>query len=145
MHPSSLIQTKSTKGIPNRKFQPLASHHVREGQPLMLAQVPLELDIDTPGMFNAIAFWFELQLDEATSLSTSPYTDKVFMPPGRLRIFSACTAHRLRRCCHCCLPIGSIVRPYVQGMLMNRAPPLLPSQCQRSPVWALLCPYIVKL
>lgn len=33
----------------------------------------LEFDIQQPGLFNAVAFWFELQLDEVTQLSTNPY------------------------------------------------------------------------
>ncbi len=28
------------------------------------------------GVFNAVAMWFELHLDEETQLSTSPYLDK---------------------------------------------------------------------
>ena len=31
----------------------------------------------TAGVWNAVAFWFDLQLDEETSLSTSPYSAKV--------------------------------------------------------------------
>jgi hypothetical protein len=37
------------------------------------AEQQLHLSIDTPGVLNAVAFWFELQLDEQTSLSSSPY------------------------------------------------------------------------
>ncbi len=33
--------------------------------------------IHTAGVWNAVAFWFDLQLDEETSLSTSPYSAKV--------------------------------------------------------------------
>ena len=43
----------------------------------VLLQVPLELPIDVAGICNAIAFWFELDLDAETTLSTSPYSDKV--------------------------------------------------------------------
>ena len=41
---------------------------------------PLERQIEFPltksGVFNAVAFWFELQLDEDTSYSTSPYVEQ---------------------------------------------------------------------
>ena len=40
---------------------------------LQPAQNVLEFDIDQDGVFNAIAFWFTLQLDEETELSTSPH------------------------------------------------------------------------
>ncbi|KAK3268304.1 hypothetical protein CYMTET_23176 [Cymbomonas tetramitiformis] len=36
----------------------------------------VEFDITQDGIFNAIAFWFELQIDEETTLSTSPYGKK---------------------------------------------------------------------
>ncbi|KAK9863942.1 hypothetical protein WJX84_003683 [Apatococcus fuscideae] len=39
-------------------------------------QVPVELPVDAVGICNAIAFWFELHLDEETNLSTSPYSEK---------------------------------------------------------------------
>lgn len=41
------------------------------------SEVQLLVPIHTQGVCNAIAFWFELYLDENTSLSTSPYVDKV--------------------------------------------------------------------
>lgn len=44
---------------------------------MILLQVPMELSVDVAGICNAIAFWFELHLDDETTLSTSPYTDKV--------------------------------------------------------------------
>ena len=40
------------------------------------AEMPLRLPIDHNGVWNAVAFWFELELDEESSLSTSPYADK---------------------------------------------------------------------
>jgi predicted RNA methylase len=36
----------------------------------------LPFAVDTDGVFNAMAMWFELHLDEATMLSTSPYEEK---------------------------------------------------------------------
>ena len=43
----------------------------------MTAQADLQLPITRSGKCNAIAFWFELELDEETQLSTSPYCQKV--------------------------------------------------------------------
>ncbi len=40
-------------------------------------QVCMQLPIQQSGICNAIAFWFELDLDEETQLSTSPYCKKV--------------------------------------------------------------------
>ena len=40
-------------------------------------QVQLEIPVTAAGICNAIAFWFELHLDEETHLSTSPYSHKV--------------------------------------------------------------------
>lgn len=37
------------------------------------AEVVLDLHITHAGVMNAVAMWFELQLDEETMLSTSPY------------------------------------------------------------------------
>ena len=37
------------------------------------ANVELDFDIDTDGVFNAVVFWFKLQLDDETELTTSPY------------------------------------------------------------------------
>lgn len=37
----------------------------------------MQLPIIQTGKCNAIAFWFELELDEETQLSTSPYCQKV--------------------------------------------------------------------
>jgi len=37
------------------------------------ANVTLDFEIDTDGIFNAVAFWFKLQLDDETELTTSPY------------------------------------------------------------------------
>ena len=42
-----------------------------------LVQVNLQLPVTKTGICNAIAFWFELDLDEETQLSTSPYCQKV--------------------------------------------------------------------
>jgi hypothetical protein len=33
--------------------------------------------ITAPGVWNAVAFWFELQLDENTRLNSGPYCEKV--------------------------------------------------------------------
>jgi hypothetical protein len=41
------------------------------------AAVDLTARITAPGVWNAVAFWFELQLDEETRLDSSPYCDKV--------------------------------------------------------------------
>ncbi|OUS43892.1 molecular co-chaperone STI1 [Ostreococcus tauri] len=40
---------------------------------LQPTQRALEFDIDDEGVFNAVAFWFKLQLDEETELTTSPH------------------------------------------------------------------------
>ena len=47
------------------------------------AEVPLRLLFDHEGVWNAVAFWFALELDEETRLSTSPYGDKVSSLPLR--------------------------------------------------------------
>lgn len=41
------------------------------------ATAQLNARISQPGVWNAVAFWFELQLDEEIRLDTSPYCDKV--------------------------------------------------------------------
>ena len=41
------------------------------------AAVDLMARITAPGTWNAVAFWFELQLDEETRLNSGPYCDKV--------------------------------------------------------------------
>jgi hypothetical protein len=41
------------------------------------AQALLPCTAHSRGTCNAVAFWFALQLDEETELSTSPYEDKV--------------------------------------------------------------------
>lgn len=40
------------------------------------AEAELRVSATAGGVCNAVAFWFELQLDATTSLSTSPYADK---------------------------------------------------------------------
>ena len=40
---------------------------------MLPAEVPLEVTITAAGVCNAVAFWFDLHLDEDTRLSTSPY------------------------------------------------------------------------
>lgn len=40
-------------------------------------QVQLQLPVTAAGICNAVAFWFELHLDEETHLSTSPYCQQV--------------------------------------------------------------------
>ena len=37
----------------------------------------LDLAVTAGGICNAVAFWFELHLDEETHISTSPYSEKV--------------------------------------------------------------------
>ena len=37
----------------------------------------MSVAVEVGGICNAMAFWFELQLDEEASLSSSPYVDKV--------------------------------------------------------------------
>lgn len=37
----------------------------------------LEIDITRTGKCNAMAFWFELQLDEQTAISSAPEQSKV--------------------------------------------------------------------
>ena len=59
-------------------------------------QTPLALPIQTTGVLNAIAFWFELHLDEETSLSTSPYADKV---RGCGNCFLMLSNDACRHCC----------------------------------------------
>ena len=44
-----------------------------------------------------MAFWFELQLDEETSLSTSPYAEKVsFCHEYSRRVFPDITVQKLK-------------------------------------------------
>ena len=43
------------------------------------AEAKLRVSATAAGICNAVAFWFELQLDATTSLSTSPYADKARM------------------------------------------------------------------
>ena len=43
------------------------------------AEAELRVSATAGGICNAVAFWFELQLDATTSLSTSPYADKARM------------------------------------------------------------------
>lgn len=40
------------------------------------AQAELGATATAAGVCNAVAFWFDLQLDETTTLSTSPYAAK---------------------------------------------------------------------
>ena len=40
---------------------------------LAAAQMAHDVTVHTPGVFNAIAFWFELRLDADNTLSTSPH------------------------------------------------------------------------
>ena len=47
------------------------------------AEVHLCVSATAGGVCNAVAFWFELQLDATTSLSTSPYADKARMHQPR--------------------------------------------------------------
>lgn len=57
------------------------------------AEVELCIPVHTQGVCNAIAFWFELFLDENTSLSTSPYAEKVSLP-------SSVVQGTIRHCFH---------------------------------------------
>ena len=43
------------------------------------AEAELRVSATAGGICNAVAFWFQLQLDSTTSLSTSPYADKARM------------------------------------------------------------------
>ena len=47
--------------------------------------VPLAIDITADGVCNAIAFWFDLQLDEHSQISSSPYKMKVRFITGSLK------------------------------------------------------------
>ena len=47
------------------------------------AEAELRVSATAAGICNAVAFWFELQLDATTSLSTSPYADKARMHQPR--------------------------------------------------------------
>ena len=40
--------------------------------------VPVAAAITADGMCSAVAFWFDLQLDENSQLSSSPYCNKVY-------------------------------------------------------------------
>ncbi len=60
------------------------------------AEMRLRLPISHGGIWNAVAFWFELELDEETSLSTSPYADKACSTP---RCLSIAQCQRLRILC----------------------------------------------
>ena len=44
------------------------------------AETDLRVSATADGVCNAVAFWFELQLDATTSLSTSPYAAKALVP-----------------------------------------------------------------
>ena len=46
---------------------------------MQAAETTVRLTAHTHGTCNAIAFWFNLHLDEETELHTSPYTDKVLL------------------------------------------------------------------
>lgn len=48
------------------------------------AEVALRLHVTQQGVWNAVAFWFDLQLDEENQLSTSPYSD------NKVRIRAQC-------------------------------------------------------
>jgi hypothetical protein len=69
---------------------------------MVAAEVPLRLRFDYNGVWNAIAFWFELELDEETRLSTSPYGNKVSRPPVRPSnlLSSRSHSHRTKRAAH---------------------------------------------
>lgn len=60
----------------------------------MALQACLQLAINKTGKCNAIAFWFELELDEETQLSTSPYCHKVMPSALLLKLF--CNLFALR-------------------------------------------------
>ncbi len=62
----------------------MAWHHTLVGMKSVFkkslsVQVCMQLPIQQSGICNAIAFWFELDLDEQTQLSTSPYCGKVLL------------------------------------------------------------------
>ena len=59
-------------------------------------QVCMQLPIQHSGICNAIAFWFELDLDEQTQLSTSPYCEKVLLYSiGHSQYFASLYRQRL--------------------------------------------------
>lgn len=57
--PQPVFQFDFTTPDPHTAFQPTDQQ--------------LHFEINTPGVMNAVAFWFELRLDEHTTLSSSPY------------------------------------------------------------------------
>lgn len=56
------------------------------------AEAELRVSATAGGVCNAVAFWFELQLDASTSLSTSPYAEKARMHQhhDNLRLLVVC-------------------------------------------------------
>lgn len=56
--------------------QPVFSFDFNTPDPLTAfqpAEQRLQFEVTSPGVWNAVAFWFELRLDEHTTLSSSPY------------------------------------------------------------------------
>ena len=103
------------------------------------AEMPLQLPIGHGGIWNAVAFWFELELDEETSLSTSPYADKACSTP-RMTVdrdvndMGCCASDiwrplskNMRRQCACWAPLGvrsdreTCVWRWVQGPTWQQA------------------------
>lgn len=62
------------------------------------AQQALSFDITSPGVFNAVAFWFELALDETTTLSSSPYVTRTAGPSTTWKQVRKSCMHARSRC-----------------------------------------------
>lgn len=70
------------------------------------AAAALTARISEPGIWNAVAFWFELQLDEDTRLDTSPYCDKVGSGFPIWPALQACLHCHINVCSHSQWPAG---------------------------------------
>lgn len=53
------------------------------------------------GVWNSVAFWFQLQLDEETSLDTSPYCDKVQHDVHHTQRLQGCSTRQRALCILC--------------------------------------------
>ena len=95
----------------------------------LYVQVCMQLPIQQSGICNAIAFWFELDLDEQTQLSTSPYCEKVLLQSiGHSRCFASLWIQRLHiimlTCAadRCASLSPSAVYVHVRCFLLDRGP-----------------------
>ncbi len=98
-------------------------------------QVCMQLPIQQSGICNAIAFWFELDLDEQTQLSTSPYCEKVLLHSiGHSRYFASLQIQRLHiimlkhAADHCAFLSPSAVYLHVRCFLLDHRPPDYPDE-----------------